>query len=85
MGGVIDRGILARHDHDTHLDRGVDGLHLREVILGPSAVGVGIVRYRLLIGANALVDGQMLVNPALSYIQDKPGIPAANLIATGAQ
>jgi hypothetical protein len=34
------------------------------------------MRYRLLLGAKALVDGQLVVNPALTYIQDKPGIPA---------
>lgn len=39
------------------------------------------MRYRLLIGAKALIDGQMLVNPALSYIHDKPVIPA--LTSTG--
>ena len=30
------------------------------------------MQYRLLIGAKALIDGQLLVNPALSYIQPKP-------------
>ena len=40
---------------------------------------------RLLIGANALIDGQLVVNPALSYIQDKPAIPAANSTVTGVQ
>ncbi|MVW73777.1 retropepsin-like aspartic endopeptidase RimB [Pseudomonas xionganensis] len=30
------------------------------------------MRYRLLLGAKALVDGQLLVNPALTYVQDKP-------------
>ena len=30
------------------------------------------MRYRLLLGAKALIDGQLLVNPALSYVQDKP-------------
>lgn len=30
------------------------------------------MRYRLLIGAKALIDGQLVVNPALTYIQDKP-------------
>jgi hypothetical protein len=34
------------------------------------------MRYRLLIGAKALVDGQLVVNPALTYIQDKPATPA---------
>jgi len=43
------------------------------------------MRYRLLIGAKALIDGQLLVNPALSYIQDKPAIPATNSSVTGVQ
>ena len=43
------------------------------------------MRYRLLIGAKALIDGQLVVNPALSYIQDKPAIPAANSSVTGVQ
>lgn len=30
------------------------------------------MRYRVLLGAKALIDGQLVVNPALSYIQDKP-------------
>jgi hypothetical protein len=30
------------------------------------------MQYRLLIGAKALIDGQLLVNPGLSYIQPKP-------------
>lgn len=30
------------------------------------------MRYRLLIGAKALIDGQLLVNPVLTYIQPKP-------------
>jgi hypothetical protein len=30
------------------------------------------MQYRLLIGAKALIDGQLLVNPALSYLQSKP-------------
>jgi hypothetical protein len=30
------------------------------------------MQYRLLIGAKALIDGQLLVNPALSYTQPKP-------------
>ncbi len=29
------------------------------------------MRYRVLLGAKALVDGQLLVNPALSYVQEK--------------
>lgn len=31
--------------------------------------------YRLLIGAKALIDGQLVINPALTYIQDKPTPP----------
>lgn len=34
------------------------------------------MRYRVLIGSKALVDGQLVVNPALSYVQDKPTLPA---------
>jgi hypothetical protein len=30
------------------------------------------MQYRLLIGAKALIDGHLLVNPALSYLQPKP-------------
>lgn len=30
------------------------------------------MRYRVLLGAKALVDGQLVVNPALSYVQGKP-------------
>jgi hypothetical protein len=33
------------------------------------------MRYRVLLGAKALIEGQLVVNPALSYIQDKP-VPA---------
>ncbi|TRX75153.1 retropepsin-like aspartic endopeptidase RimB [Pseudomonas mangiferae] len=33
------------------------------------------MRYRVLIGSKALVEGQFLVNPALSYVQDKPVLP----------
>ncbi|WP_420800920.1 ATP-dependent zinc protease [Pseudomonas cavernicola] len=42
------------------------------------------MRYRLLLGSNALVDGQLVVNPALSYIQDKPAFPALSSSVTGA-
>jgi hypothetical protein len=41
------------------------------------------MRYRLLIGAKALVDGQLVVNPALTYIQHKPALPALLSCATG--
>jgi hypothetical protein len=30
------------------------------------------MRYRVLLGSKALVDGQLLVNPALNYVQNKP-------------
>ena len=46
---------------------------------------IALALLALLIGANALVDGQLVVNPALSYIQDKPAIPAANSTVTGVQ
>ncbi|XQE69079.1 ATP-dependent zinc protease [Pseudomonas sp. P3C3] len=39
------------------------------------------MRYRVLLGAKALIDGQLVVNPALSYVQDKPQLPSP----TGAQ
>ncbi|MGY4531437.1 hypothetical protein ACVW0Y_000547 [Pseudomonas sp. TE3786] len=42
------------------------------------------MRYRLLLGSKALVDGQLVVNPGLSYIQDKPSFPASSTSATGA-
>lgn len=34
------------------------------------------MRYRVLLGAKALVDGQLVVNPALSYVQGKPQLTA---------
>jgi hypothetical protein len=39
------------------------------------------MRYRVLLGAHALIDGQLVVNPALTYVQDKPQFP----LASGAQ
>ncbi|MDM8350767.1 ATP-dependent zinc protease [Pseudomonas sp. sp1636] len=30
------------------------------------------MRYRVLLGSKALIDGQLVVNPALVYVQDKP-------------
>ena len=39
------------------------------------------MRYRVLLGSKALVDGQLVVNPALSYVQDKTQLPSP----TGAQ
>lgn len=35
------------------------------------------MRYRVLLGAKALIDGGLLVNPALTYNQDKPQLGAA--------
>lgn len=43
------------------------------------------MRYRLLIGAKALIDGQLLVNPALTYIHAKPALPALTSCVTGVQ
>ncbi|PAU58811.1 ribosomal protein S6 modification protein [Pseudomonas sp. PIC25] len=34
------------------------------------------MRYRVLLGSKALVEGQLVVNPALSYVQDKPSLPS---------
>lgn len=42
------------------------------------------MRYRLLIGSKALVHGQLVVNPGLKYVQDKPAYPAITFPATGA-
>jgi len=39
------------------------------------------MRYRLLLGSKALVDGQWLIDPSRSYIQDKPQV----LTSPGAQ
>ena len=39
------------------------------------------MRYRMLLGSKALVDGQLVANPALTYVQDKPVLPDP----TGAQ
>ncbi len=35
------------------------------------------MRYRLLLGSNALIDGQLVVNPGITYVQDKPVFPAS--------
>lgn len=32
------------------------------------------MRYRVLLGSKALVDGQLVVNPALTYVQNKPSL-----------
>ncbi|WP_407317005.1 ATP-dependent zinc protease [Pseudomonas sp. nanlin1] len=42
------------------------------------------MRYRLLLGSKALVTGQLVVNPALTYVQDKPAFPATTPSVTGA-
>lgn len=41
------------------------------------------MRYRLLLGSKALVDGQLVVNPGLKYVQDKPAFPASPTPSTG--
>jgi hypothetical protein len=41
------------------------------------------MRYRLLLGSKALVDGQLVVNPGITYVQDKPAFPASNSSVTG--
>ncbi|WP_263144607.1 ATP-dependent zinc protease [Pseudomonas sp. RIT-PI-AD] len=41
------------------------------------------MRYRVLIGSKALVDGHLMVNPALSYVQDKPVLPAFDTLPGG--
>ncbi|MNW17840.1 hypothetical protein D3C71_2171690 [compost metagenome] len=33
------------------------------------------MRYRVLLGAKALIAGQLVVNPALTYVQGKPLLP----------
>lgn len=35
------------------------------------------MRYRVLLGSKALVQGNLVVNPALTYVQDKPQLPSA--------
>lgn len=32
------------------------------------------MRYRVLLGSKALIDGQLVVNPAQTYVQDKPSL-----------
>jgi hypothetical protein len=41
------------------------------------------MRYRLLLGSKALIDGQLVVNPGITYVQDKPVFPASNSSPTG--
>lgn len=42
------------------------------------------MRYRLLLGSKALIHGQLVVNPGLKYVQDKPAFPATLSPVTGA-
>ena len=35
------------------------------------------MRYRVLLGSKALITGQLVVNPALSYVQDKPSLSSS--------
>ena len=35
------------------------------------------MRYRLLLGSKALIDGQLVVNPGIKYVQDKPVFPVS--------
>ena len=37
------------------------------------------MRYRLLLGSKALIDGQLVVNPGIKYVQDKPVFPVSTL------
>ncbi|MNH12394.1 hypothetical protein D3C79_719330 [compost metagenome] len=41
------------------------------------------MRYRLLLGSKALIHGQLVVNPGLKYVQDKPAFPATISPSTG--
>lgn len=41
------------------------------------------MRYRLLLGSKALVHGQLVVNPGVTYVQDKPAFPASTTSSTG--
>ena len=41
------------------------------------------MRYRLLLGSKALVDGQLVVNPGLKYVQEKPAFPVTTSSITG--
>lgn len=42
------------------------------------------MRYRLLLGSKALIHGQLVINPGLKYVQDKPAYPATLSPVTGA-
>ncbi len=41
------------------------------------------MRYRLLLGSKALIDGQLVVNPGIKYVQDKPVFPVSIHSSTG--
>lgn len=41
------------------------------------------MRYRLLLGSKALIDGHLVVNPGLKYVQDKPVFPVTTSSTTG--
>ncbi|SEL15663.1 Uncharacterized conserved protein [Pseudomonas agarici] len=41
------------------------------------------MRYRLLLGSKALIDGQLVVNPGQKYVQDKPAFPVTITSVTG--
>ncbi|SCW96794.1 Uncharacterized conserved protein [Pseudomonas sp. NFIX10] len=41
------------------------------------------MRYRLLLGSKALIDGQLVVNPGTKYVQEKPAFPVSTTSATG--
>ena len=42
------------------------------------------MRYRLLLGSKALIDGHLVVNPGVKYVQDKPVFPVSTISAPGA-
>ena len=42
------------------------------------------MRYRLLLGSKALIDGQLVVSPGVKYVQDKPVFPVSTISAPGA-
>ncbi|NBA94325.1 ATP-dependent zinc protease [Pseudomonas sp. R5(2019)] len=41
------------------------------------------MRYRLLLGSKALIHGQLVVNPGLAYVQEKPAFPVSPPSSTG--
>ena len=41
------------------------------------------MRYRLLLGSKALIEGQLVVNPEHKHVQDKPVFPVTTTSATG--